>query len=197
MPPPSGYPDKDLSSLFEKPISDYGRSCAVIEKLFDFHDTPLTNPSTSASSSGEGQGSVPPSTTIPRRAGIAAMKAVAAKVEQTRPFIQSLGSAASVLYPPIGSSIDSFNGSSSCPVSTSPEVVRSSDRLPCLSSRCLKTFSSISNRNKHMREGCVYREKKGYRCRNGDCTKILTTKWYRNTHEQTRCRFRQAGMREE
>lgn len=65
-------------------------------------------------------------------------------------------------------------------------------RLRCLSASCQKTFSSVSNRNKHMREGCQHREKSGYRCRNGHCPKVLTTKWYRNTHEAERCRYRGA-----
>src|SRR5690606_18562151 len=63
-------------------------------------------------------------------------------------------------------------------------------RLRCLSANCQKTVSSASNRNKHMREGCQYREKTGYRCRNEHCPKVLTTKWYRNTHEAERCRYR-------
>ena len=63
-------------------------------------------------------------------------------------------------------------------------------RLRCLSASCQKTFSSVSNRNKHMREGCQHREKTGYRCRNEHCPKVLTTKWYRNTHETERCRYR-------
>ncbi|SPN98766.1 uncharacterized protein DNG_01807 [Cephalotrichum gorgonifer] len=69
-------------------------------------------------------------------------------------------------------------------------AVREPKRLRCLSANCSKTFSSVSNRNKHMREGCQHREKNGYRCRNGPCTKVLTTKWYRNTHEQERCRHK-------
>lgn len=68
--------------------------------------------------------------------------------------------------------------------------MRSSQRFRCLHVKCPKSFSSLSNRNKHMREGCAFRDKKGYRCRNDSCTKVLTTKWYRNTHEQTRCRHR-------
>ncbi|KAK2039316.1 hypothetical protein LZ31DRAFT_86860 [Colletotrichum somersetense] len=66
------------------------------------------------------------------------------------------------------------------------------DRLPCLTPRCAKTFSSVSNRNKHLREGCAFtRERRqGYQCRNGPCAKVLTTKWYRDTHERERCRFR-------
>ncbi|CAI4212906.1 unnamed protein product [Parascedosporium putredinis] len=66
---------------------------------------------------------------------------------------------------------------------------RDAKRSRCHS--CQKTFSSISNRNKHMREGCAQRtEKTGYRCRNESCSRILTTKWYRNAHEQDRCRYR-------
>ncbi|OHE90501.1 hypothetical protein CORC01_14205 [Colletotrichum orchidophilum] len=66
------------------------------------------------------------------------------------------------------------------------------DRLPCLTPQCTKTFSSVSNRNKHLREGCAFnREKRqGYPCRNTSCSKVLTTKWYRDTHEKERCRFR-------
>jgi hypothetical protein len=66
----------------------------------------------------------------------------------------------------------------------------SARRLRCLSIQCPKTFSSVSNRNKHVREGCGFRDKKGYQCRNNGCKKVLTTKWYRNTHEEERCRFR-------
>jgi hypothetical protein len=77
------------------------------------------------------------------------------------------------------------------PTSTpSPEASRATKRLPCISAQCPKTFSNVSNRNKHMREGCAFREKRGYRCRNSCCTKVLTTKWYRDTHEKERCRFR-------
>lgn len=84
------------------------------------------------------------------------------------------------------------SGSASSFLSTdlSSDGGRTSERLRCLSDKCHKTFSNVSNRNKHMREGCAFRERRGYRCRNGPCTKTLTTKWYRNTHEQTRCRFR-------
>ncbi|KAK2017750.1 hypothetical protein LZ32DRAFT_417234 [Colletotrichum eremochloae] len=69
------------------------------------------------------------------------------------------------------------------------------ERLPCLTPRCAKTFSSVSNRNKHLREGCAFtRERRqGYQCRNGPCAKVLTTKWYRDTHERERCRFRRDG----
>ncbi|KAF4785181.1 hypothetical protein HER10_EVM0003468 [Colletotrichum scovillei] len=67
-----------------------------------------------------------------------------------------------------------------------------SDRLQCLTPQCTKTFSSVSNRNKHLREGCSFnREKRQrYPCRNESCTRVLTTKWYRDTHEKERCRFR-------
>ncbi|KAK1975549.1 hypothetical protein LZ30DRAFT_349864 [Colletotrichum cereale] len=69
------------------------------------------------------------------------------------------------------------------------------ERLPCLTPRCAKTFSSVSNRNKHLREGCAFtRERRqGHQCRNGPCAKVLTTKWYRDTHERERCRFRRGG----
>ncbi|KEY68172.1 hypothetical protein S7711_07261 [Stachybotrys chartarum IBT 7711] len=64
---------------------------------------------------------------------------------------------------------------------SSTDTAPSSDRFRCLSHKCPKTFSSVSNRNKHMREGCAFRSKKGYPCRNENCSKILTTKWYRST----------------
>ncbi|KAK1990508.1 hypothetical protein LX36DRAFT_403725 [Colletotrichum falcatum] len=69
------------------------------------------------------------------------------------------------------------------------------ERLACLAPGCAKTFSSVSNRNKHLREGCaVTRERRqGYQCRNVPCAKVLTTKWYRDTHERERCRFRRDG----
>jgi hypothetical protein len=66
----------------------------------------------------------------------------------------------------------------------------SKPRLAC--PQCQRTFSTVSNRNKHVREGCAHRQKNGYRCRHPHCTKVLTTKWYRNTHEQERCRYRPA-----
>ncbi|KAH7309503.1 hypothetical protein B0I35DRAFT_82693 [Stachybotrys elegans] len=75
-------------------------------------------------------------------------------------------------------------------LSSTDTAARSRSSVRCLSHRCPKSFSSVSNRNKHMREGCAFRDKKGYPCRNNLCTKVLTTKWYRKTHEQTRCRFR-------
>lgn len=72
-------------------------------------------------------------------------------------------------------------------------------RLRCQYAGCAKTFSSVSNRNKHMREGCqrggggAGERRAGYRCRREGCARVLTTKWYRNTHEAERCRFRGAG----
>ncbi|KAF6830658.1 ankyrin repeat protein [Colletotrichum plurivorum] len=67
-------------------------------------------------------------------------------------------------------------------------------RLTCPVPQCTKMFSSVSNRNKHVREGCAYnREKRqGYPCRNAPCPKIVTTSWYRDTHERERCRFRRS-----
>ena len=84
----------------------------------------------------------------------------------------------------------SYSGSSFLASDFSSDTGRPALRLRCLSAKCPKTFSSVSNRNKHMREGCPFRDKKGYPCRNESCSKVLTTKWYRNTHEQSRCRFR-------
>ena len=63
-------------------------------------------------------------------------------------------------------------------------------RLLC--PQCQRSFSTVSNRNKHIREGCAHRQRDGYRCRHPNCTKVLTTKWYRNTHEQERCKYRTA-----
>ncbi|KAJ0160918.1 hypothetical protein CTA2_7080 [Colletotrichum tanaceti] len=81
---------------------------------------------------------------------------------------------------------------SSASRSTSRDHRNRGDRLPCSTPQCAKTFSSVSNRNKHLREGCAFtREKRqGFRCRNGPCGRVLTTKWYRDTHERERCRFR-------
>ncbi|WQF89789.1 Putative ankyrin repeat-containing domain superfamily [Colletotrichum destructivum] len=92
------------------------------------------------------------------------------------------------------SSISSMGSVATSPASrsTSREHRNRGDRLPCLTPQCAKTFSSVSNRNKHLREGCNFtREKRqGFRCRNGSCGRVLTTKWYRDTHERERCRFR-------
>lgn len=84
------------------------------------------------------------------------------------------------------------SGSGSSMISTdlsSPDTTHRKERRAKCSS-CHKTFSSTSNRNKHMREGCSKIERSGYKCGNANCTKVLTTKWYRDRHEQTRCRFR-------
>jgi hypothetical protein len=81
--------------------------------------------------------------------------------------------------PDFGDTLDGDGGSSSGTAKT---------RLAC--PQCQRTFSTVSNRNKHVREGCAHRQKNGYRCRHPNCTKVLTTKWYRNTHEQERCKYR-------
>ena len=113
---------------------------------------------------------------------IPAMKAAILTNTPEIPHCHSANSAASILPGSLGSP----SGSSF--LSMPPEAVRVLDSLSC--TKCSKTFSSVSNRNKHMREGCSFREKRGYKCRNDNCTRVLSTRWYRNTHEQTRCRFR-------
>jgi len=57
-------------------------------------------------------------------------------------------------------------------------------------SRCLSTFSTISNVNKHMKTDCKYGKKIYFPCRNRGCKRQLTRVAYRNIHEKERCPFR-------
>ena len=57
-------------------------------------------------------------------------------------------------------------------------------------SRCLSTFSTISNVNKHMKTDCKYGKKIHFPCRNRGCKRQLTRVAYRNIHEKERCPFR-------
>lgn len=57
-------------------------------------------------------------------------------------------------------------------------------------SRCLSTFSTISNANKHMKTDCKYGKEIHFPCRNRGCKRRLTRVAYRNIHEKERCPFR-------
>lgn len=168
--------DETFLHVVDGRLSDYGRSCAVVEKFLNVPQ------STNSACSHRKELALCDSANT--QYSISAMRAASIRPDQAEFSAHSFSSATSTLY----GSLSSPSGSSF--LSTSPDITRSSERLVCQSPNCLKSFSSISNRNKHMREGCSYREKKGYRCRNGNCNRVLSTKWYRNTHEQTRCRFR-------
>ncbi|KAH7141359.1 hypothetical protein B0J13DRAFT_556682 [Dactylonectria estremocensis] len=156
----------------------YGRSCAIVEGFLSFQsEDKLYDSGIDVRSAGEEWASP----------YIQEMK----KASQRNCRLRSLnpvGTPSASLTVP--TSMSSPSGSSFMSTDfSSPDTARSTKRrVKCLS--CQKTFSSVSNRNKHMREGCAKIERKGYVCRNESCTKVLTTKWYRKTHEQTRCRFR-------
>lgn len=57
--------------------------------------------------------------------------------------------------------------------------------------QCEKKFSSVSNRNKHIREGCRFGEKSTYPCSYQalGCTKSLSSYWYQQRHEEDRCKY--------
>lgn len=169
----------DISDTTNTPESDYGRSCAVVEKFIDFHEKRVPCQDSENMSNPQ----IPTYTTP----GISAMKAAAARHDLSEPISQSLNSNTSSLGVP--GSLGSLSGASI--LSTSPEPSRKPERQgpgpQC--AKCHKTFSSVSNRNKHNREGCTYRDRKGYKCRNEHCPKVLSTKWYRNDHELRKCRF--------
>jgi hypothetical protein len=57
-------------------------------------------------------------------------------------------------------------------------------------SRCLSTFSTISNVNKHMKTDCKYGNRIHFSCRNRGCKRRLTRVEYRNIHEKERCPFK-------
>lgn len=61
-------------------------------------------------------------------------------------------------------------------------------RLQC--ARCLLTFSTVSNVNKHMKTDCKYGKKIQFPCRNEGCKRKLTRGSYRIIHEKERCPFR-------
>lgn len=56
--------------------------------------------------------------------------------------------------------------------------------------RCLSTFSTVSNMNKHMKTDCKYGNKIRFPCRNEGCKMQYTRGSYRITHEKERCPFR-------
>ncbi|KAM0438976.1 hypothetical protein ACHAPT_001737 [Fusarium lateritium] len=64
--------------------------------------------------------------------------------------------------------------------------------------QCEKTFSSVSNRNKHLREGCRFREKSRYPCSYQvlGCTKSLSSFWYQQQHEKDRCKYNPSRARQ-
>lgn len=171
-------PEEHKPRAFPGAAPGYGRSCAVVEGFLSFQsEDKLYDSGIDVRSVGE-EWSSP---------YIQEMK----KASQRNSRLRSLNPAgmpsASLT---VAASMSSPSGSSFISTDfSSPDTARSTERrIKCLS--CHKTFSSVSNRNKHMREGCAKIERKGYVCRNESCTKVLTTKWYRKTHEQTRCRFR-------
>lgn len=61
--------------------------------------------------------------------------------------------------------------------------------------KCNKSFSSVKNRNKHIRYDCKYGATEQFPCRNAGCRRgsqhPFTRKSYRDTHERERCRTRQ------
>ncbi|KAF4459002.1 ankyrin repeat [Fusarium albosuccineum] len=71
----------------------------------------------------------------------------------------------------------------------SPAAATAKEKPTC--SKCGKAFSSISNRNKHLKEGCKFRQKVKHPCgfRHLGCTQELSTVWYRERHEQDRCPY--------
>ncbi|KAF7548243.1 hypothetical protein G7Z17_g7181 [Cylindrodendrum hubeiense] len=171
-------PEEHRSRAMPRAAPGYSRSCAIVEGFLSFQsEDKLYDSGIDVRSAGE-EWSSP---------YIQEMK----KASQRNSRLRSLNPAgvpsagltvAASMSSPSGSSFISTDFSS-------PDTARSTERrVKCLS--CHKTFSSVSNRNKHMREGCAKIERKGYVCRHESCTKVLTTKWYRKTHEQTRCRFR-------
>ncbi|KAI5458463.1 hypothetical protein BGZ63DRAFT_426855 [Mariannaea sp. PMI_226] len=172
-------PENDTSRAFSRAAPGYSRSCAILEGFLSFQsDGSFYDSGIDVRSASEK--SLSPWV-------VKMKKASQQNSRQQNSRHQSLNPSTSILAVSI-TSISSPSGSSfiSTDVS-SPETARVKERrVKCDS--CFKTFSSISNRNKHMREGCSKIERSGYKCHN--CNKVLTTKWYRDRHEQTRCRFR-------
>ena len=60
-----------------------------------------------------------------------------------------------------------------------------SPRKQC--SKCLKTFSTISNLNKHKKTDCKLGKMMRYTCRNMGCRLEFTRESYRAVHEKERC----------
>ncbi|KAF5520404.1 hypothetical protein CGCA056_v008642 [Colletotrichum aenigma] len=159
-------------------LPGYARSYTLLAEYLAMHNvlvTPKPDPFQSATPS-----IVPPSPAYGSEAGITPNSSFSS--------LNTLGMRRNVS----SSSISSIASTASR--QSSRDHMTRGGRLPCPTPQCTKTFSSVSNRNKHIREGCAFtREKRQpYQCRNFPCTKQLTTKWYRDTHERERCRFRQA-----
>ncbi|KAI8656780.1 C2H2-type domain-containing protein [Fusarium sp. Ph1] len=79
---------------------------------------------------------------------------------------------------------------------TPPTTTTTTKRKPSCP-QCEKTFSSVSNRNKHIREGCRFGEKSTYPCsyQTLGCTKSLSSYWYRQRHEEDRCKYNPSRAR--
>jgi hypothetical protein len=79
---------------------------------------------------------------------------------------------------------------------TPPTITTTTKRKPSCP-QCEKTFSSVSNRNKHIREGCRFGEKSTYPCsyQTLGCTKSLSSYWYRQRHEEDRCKYNPSRAR--
>ncbi|RSM19040.1 hypothetical protein CDV31_002171 [Fusarium ambrosium] len=84
---------------------------------------------------------------------------------------------------------------SDSPAATTPPTTTIKKKASC--PQCEKTFSSVSNRNKHIREGCRLGEKSTYPCRYQalGCTKSLSSYWYQRRHEADRCKYNPSRAR--
>ncbi|KAK1654969.1 hypothetical protein BDP81DRAFT_416985 [Colletotrichum phormii] len=169
-----------ITETFTATLSGYFRCCALITEYLVMHGISVQL------SQAAGQLSVPPFTVQSPAPGSDACITPSSSFSS----LSTLGFRRNISSSSI-SSIGSAAGSTTSR-STPRDHRNRGDRLQCLTPQCTKTFSSVSNRNKHLREGCSFnREKRQrYPCRNESCTKVLTTKWYRDTHEKERCRFR-------
>ncbi|KAL2670758.1 hypothetical protein Neosp_014560 [[Neocosmospora] mangrovei] len=87
---------------------------------------------------------------------------------------------------------DSSGGTTPSPTTTTT-TIKKKPSCP----QCEKKFSSVSNRNKHIREGCRLGEKSTYPCsyQTLGCTKSLSSYWYRQRHEEDRCKYNPSRAR--
>ncbi|TIC90064.1 hypothetical protein CH35J_011958 [Colletotrichum higginsianum] len=173
-------PGRSAVGIFASTLPGYARCCALVMAYLEIYGIPVRTspvdpgsarqPSASQSSPYASDALITPSSSF------SSLSTLGARRNLSSSSISSMGSVAT----------------SPASRSTSREHRNRGDRLPCLTPQCAKMFSSVSNRNKHLREGCAFtREKRqGFQCRNGPCGRVLTTKWYRDTHERERCRFR-------
>ncbi|GKT66799.1 ankyrin repeat protein [Colletotrichum tofieldiae] len=158
----------------------YARCCALVAAYLEMHGIPIRSSHADANSATSFFTSQSPAygsdACMTPSSSFSSLNTLGVRRNVSSSSISSMGSA----------------GASSSSRPASRDHRTRGDRLPCLAAQCTKTFSSVSNRNKHLREGCAFtREKRqGYQCRNGPCARVLTTKWYRDTHEKDRCRFR-------